>query len=236
MTHSRSEENIQALVLGALDGPEADELLRHAADCESCRAEIAAYRRTADALNLGVEETDLPLGYTSRLLHGAGVPLATTSRRPARPLLPWLAAAACLMLALALGAWAWRLDSTLSAHRRENAAVAQLMAEPGTTEILLTSDTSAAHGRLYVSTDRRRGVLVFGDLPQLPRGREYQIWLNAPSGRVSAGTFTPQPGGDASVYLQPSRSLGEYMTIGITAEPAGGSDGPTSPRVAGGRF
>jgi anti-sigma-K factor RskA len=70
-------------------------------------------------------------------------------------------------------------------------------------------------------------------LPELGQDKTYQVWLIEPDGhRVSAGLFRPQP--DASYTTQPvitEQDITKFTGVGVTIEPAGGSDQPTGPRV-----
>ncbi|MDQ3856395.1 MAG: anti-sigma factor [Chloroflexota bacterium] len=231
------QENIPALVLGALDEPDAEAVRQHVSRCAACSSEAGAYSRTTDALNLAVEPVELPQGFHSRLLARATAPddvitfPTAPKRRPAR--LPWALAAACLLLALGLGAWSWRLNTQVRAERAYIAYMAQFIARPDVSATRMTASSATTQGRLYATAKGDRAMLVLADLPALPRGKVYQIWLNAPGVKDTAGTFEPLADGDACVYVHPRTSLSRYKSIGITIEPKGGSPGPTSPRIIG---
>jgi anti-sigma-K factor RskA len=70
-------------------------------------------------------------------------------------------------------------------------------------------------------------------MPELPADQTYQIWLIDPQGgRTSGGTFTPEselPYTSVSVYS--TGSLADYVGLGVTVEPAGGSSQPTGERL-----
>jgi anti-sigma-K factor RskA len=59
-------------------------------------------------------------------------------------------------------------------------------------------------------------------LPALPGNRTYELWLLGPSAPRPTGLMD---GGDGPVVLQ---GLGNATQVGITVEPEGGSDKPTS--------
>jgi anti-sigma-K factor RskA len=83
--------------------------------------------------------------------------------------------------------------------------------------------------------DRERNsvALVVWNLPELSDEQTYQIWLiEANEDRVSGGLFRPQA--DLPYTTQPvfvSQTISNFVGIGVTVEPAGGSEKPTGPRV-----
>ena len=113
-------------------------------------------------------------------------------RRRSR-LLPVLgiAAAVAACAALALGLWGASVSSDLddarSALARERAAAA-VLAQP-TSEASLTG----ARGRLVVGDDGR-AVLVVSDVPPVPAGKTYQVWVIDDGRPVSGGLFAPGTG------------------------------------------
>jgi anti-sigma-K factor RskA len=65
-------------------------------------------------------------------------------------------------------------------------------------------------------------------LPAPAAGRAYQLWLVTASAKISAGTFSPDAGGDAVVratYALPATAL---AAVAVTDEPAAGSAQPTT--------
>jgi anti-sigma-K factor RskA len=75
--------------------------------------------------------------------------------------------------------------------------------------------------------------LVARDLPKLSERQIYQIWLVRLDGeRDSAGLFRPEIGQSYTTQsIQISQPLSSYLGIGVTVEPANGSDAPTGERV-----
>jgi anti-sigma-K factor RskA len=87
-------------------------------------------------------------------------------------------------------------------------------------------------GLLIYDPQGELAVLSIWDLPELPKGQAYQAWLIEPSGeRVSAGLFIPERGKPISILLHSPYPLRDFVGFGVTIEPAGGSAGPTGPRV-----
>jgi hypothetical protein len=64
----------------------------------------------------------------------------------------------------------------------------------------------------------------------------YQVWIRDNGNRYDAGTFRANHDGRAVAVVHAPRPFGDFQEIGITVEPVGGSDWPTTPRVVGGRL
>ena len=88
-------------------------------------------------------------------------------------------------------------------------------------------------GSLLVDKNNNKVVLIAQNLPALTENQIYQIWLVKPDGgRVSAGLFHPESGQSYTTKtILPTQSLSNYLRIGVTIEPAGGSDKPTGTRI-----
>jgi hypothetical protein len=93
-------------------------------------------------------------------------------------------------------------------------------------------------GSLIVNGEKNSAILILSNLPELEQGKTYQIWLIQPNnGRVNAGLFDAnRADGITIASLNSSDSFQAYIGIGITIEPAGGSDQPTGPKVFGVEF
>ena len=75
----------------------------------------------------------------------------------------------------------------------------------------------------------RQSGLVFAasNLPALPAGRIYQIWLVAGGPPVSAGLIAPDESGrSVGIFRTPVDVTGP-VTVAVTIEPAGGVTAPT---------
>ena len=79
-------------------------------------------------------------------------------------------------------------------------------------------------------------LLTAYDLPPLPKGQVYEAWWVVGTRHVPAGIFRPTADGAASVWL-PSRSdFAGVVAVGITREPAPGTQEPTGARQYFGRL
>jgi hypothetical protein len=133
--------------------------------------------------------------------------------------------------------------------------VAAVLASPNLQVRALEGGESApgSKGKLWIDPDSGQGMLMARELPGLPEDQAYQVWLTRGDTRVSAGLLRSNERGagsgergaargeggawsverGASYYLvlrAPGR-LTDYERLGVTREPAGGSPGPTGPRV-----
>ena len=92
-----------------------------------------------------------------------------------------------------------------------------------------------ATGRAFWS--RTAGLMFTADqLPPLAPGRVYQLWTITGGTPASAGVFTPNAQGGATVSVAIASGAALPDAFGVTIEPTGGSTTPTLPIVLmGGR-
>ena len=164
---------------------------------------------------------------------------------------PWLQWAG-LAAALAALIWGAVLQTQLVATQRQLAetgsqlerlrgaysTVVDVLASPNTRERELQAREGApgARGKVWVDGETGRGMMMARDLPPLPEGQTYQVWLASGQGRVSGGFLRPYDNDVYYVVLQAPGPLTDYQSLGVTREPAGGSPGPTGPRIIGGEI
>lgn len=75
------------------------------------------------------------------------------------------------------------------------------------------------------------GSLIVYDLPPLPEGQAYQLWLVNEDREVSLGQFHVDESGVGSMLFQSPEPIINFDVIGVSAEDIGGSTAPTSPHV-----
>jgi anti-sigma-K factor RskA len=234
MTDHRWLELAAPYALGALDPEERTGFEAHLAECATCRAEVQSFREVGGLLAHAAPAADPPPGLRGRVLRAAGQ-VRPISVRP-RLLLPWLAAAASVVLALLAG----------NAYRRERAARNQdsralaaardsLSARDSLVEILLAPDVGTAalaatgqppSARVFWIPSRHRVVMAVYRLPPAPAGRTYQLWAIAKGKPVSLGIFNTAADGSLRAVLKVPPDLAFQVTA-VTEEPAGGSAQPT---------
>ena len=174
---------------------------------------------------------------------------------PSSRFAPWLRAAAVLLLAAGFATFAWdqrrqmrilaaRLDETATAARSSEQALSEarravvdaqsalaVLTAPDLVRIDLAGqgDAPQASGRALWS--RQRGMVFSGtNLPPLPAGRVYQVWVVTAQAPVSAGLLTPDATGGGSVYFETPVDILPPVAVAVTLEPAGGVPAPTGER------
>jgi hypothetical protein len=111
-----------------------------------------------------------------------------------------------------------------------------LITIPDSHRALLRGTQGQARGTLLLQTITPHAVLIVQDLPPLPSDRVYQLWLLRDSTRDNGGIFQVDAQGFGMLLIHAPHPLTDYRAAGITQEPTGGSPGPTSPRLIGGRL
>jgi hypothetical protein len=251
MTHEDIRDNLEAYVLGGLSPEESAALRRHLHECSACTHELAAYAQVRDGLNIASPDAPLPAGFTGRLLErrsrlrrlpATALPADGPTARRDHARLPWALAAACLVLALAAGGWALRLNNALDAEmtarqqleqdlgeRREfTREVLSLLSRPDLRVRELGVSDGGTRTRLYEAGDGRTALVVFDNLPALPEDRTYQLWLGDGREAESVTTFRPSRNGNWFGLLEPREGLSAYERVGVSVEPKEGSPQPTT--------
>jgi anti-sigma-K factor RskA len=168
-----------------------------------------------------------------------------------------LATAAALLLAAGLGLYTSQLrgrigdlendlrDARARANAAEQRAADALQAASGarTAVAVLTAPDVAridlagqapvapqAAARAFWS--RSRGmVFTASNLPALPAGRVYQLWVvTAQQAPLSAGLLTPDAQGSVNATFNTRPDIPQPVALAVTIEPAGGVSAPTGPR------
>lgn len=77
--------------------------------------------------------------------------------------------------------------------------------------------------------ERQEGLLVVENLPALPAGRDYQLWVIDPNLKtpVSAGIFKVDAAGKVRIEFKPDRVVQSAYKFAVTVEKAGGAKVPT---------
>ena len=107
--------------------------------------------------------------------------------------------------------------------------VAAVMEAPDAVTQVLAGDLGGTLSVTYsVSED---AVVVEGiDVPAIDDTATYQLWLVGDQGATSAGLFRPAVDGSVLERLDGVDPTG--FVLGVTQEPAGGSESPTLPILA----
>lgn len=239
-------DNLAAYALGALDADEIAALEAHLAGCRGCQSELAEYQSVASGLLQAVPPRMPPQRLRRQLISRLSLQqtqppylLANLFTRISL----WPVALVTVMVFL----FGLNIFSTLQIRElrqgqvelaerlsHDQTAIAML-AYPGTRVLPVRAEANNLTGSMLVDEDKNTAVLVLWNLPHLDTGKTYQIWLIDSGGkRLSGGLFRPA---DDQAYttaaVQSPLPLGQFVGVGVTVEPEGGSPGPTGSRVLG---
>jgi anti-sigma-K factor RskA len=104
------------------------------------------------------------------------------------------------------------------------ASLAELTAAPDV-ERSESSVSGGGTATLVWSESLQRSAMMFDSLPELAGDSVYQLWYIGDEGAVAAGTFTASSEQDWQML---EGSMGDASAVGMTVEPAGGSEQPTT--------
>jgi anti-sigma-K factor RskA len=230
-------ENIPAYALGALDAKDAAALEAHLRTCASCRGELDAYRLTSNNLLMSMPPQEPPAALRKRLQ--SRLPSA---QKKTRARLNWsfsrLVVGLAMILLLALNIVSF---SQVRALRNQQAQLIDQIQNGQMALVMLSYphtqsfpiQANKVTGSLLLDKEYNNAVLILRGLPAIPENQTYQVWLIAPNGeRMSGGLVRPQT--DVPFISQPIESaqdLANFVGVGMTIEPAGGSDHPTGTQV-----
>jgi anti-sigma-K factor RskA len=235
----------------------------HVAECEVCRAELAAAKGDLALVALSAEQKPLPEGARDRFLARIAGEAEQSEPHPKLAKIlhfnparvgrvsvwsPRAAVAALLIIAVGLSWETMRLDvklrhetATLRRVEEQSAraqAVVEALTAPAAQRVLLTSSKThpAPSGRaVYLPS---AGALVFqgNNLAFLPAEKTYELWVIPANGSapIPAGLFRPDAAGNASVVLPELPKGIPARAFGVTVEKASGSATPTAPILLAG--
>ncbi len=255
MTLTHDEQSLAApYALGALDASERRAFEAHMATCAACQQELRDLQPIVDALAYAVPRRTPRPELRERVLRPI---TGTTAGAPAPVRAPrsWLPLAAAILLAVALGSAAWwsyarvsMLDARLQDSERRAADAERQVTEarqaaqdaqtalailtaPDLVRIDLAGQTPAPRASARALWSRSNGmVFTATDLPPLPPGRVYQVWVVTAEAPVSAGLLAREPAGRATAVFRTPSDIGTPVAAAVTLEPEGGVPAPTGDR------
>lgn len=145
-----------------------------------------------------------------------------------RPALLLSAAAAAIVLFVG-GAF---VGSTLSGGNSYQSQQASALAEINAAPDVQRATAQVEGGgtaTLVWSGELGRSALVANDLPELPGDKTYELWYLRDGKAIPAGTMRASDSGSTWRVLTGDMAAGD--AVGVTVEPRGGSDKPTSPPI-----
>jgi anti-sigma-K factor RskA len=246
--HEQFADDLALLALEALQGDERVTLEKHLEGCSSCRSELERLRGDMALLALSASGPAPPRRSRERLLKAiAKEPRAQkigAARRSSWTLLPWLAAAALLLVA----GFFWQQSDRLAqrvARLQDESAQQQAQLERAREVVSTLTSTDALRvtlvaaqappqpqGRAIYVRERSSLIFLASNMPALPPQRSYELWLIPTNGApIPAGMFKPDARGSATVVEPPLPGGVEAKAFAITVEPEQGSSAPTMPIV-----
>jgi anti-sigma-K factor RskA len=243
--HDQLGDRTAAYVLGALDPAERLAFEAHLAECAICAAEVRSFAPAAGWLAHAAPTAQPDPEVRDRLLKAIAVRSPWSGS--------WLAMAASVLLAVALGGYAAQLRARVTglesqlrdATRRAEASEGQMaearrvafgaqsqvavLAAPDLTRIDLAGQAAAPTATARAFWSRSRGlVFTASNLPAPPPGRAYQLWvLTAQPAPISAGMLAPDSSGRVTTRFDTPLDLPRPVAMAVTLEPEGGVPAPT---------
>jgi anti-sigma-K factor RskA len=218
-----------AYAVDALDDLERARFEQHLAHCDDCRAEVLELRETA-ALLAETTAVTPPDSLRSSVLAGI------SQVRPLPPEVPvrtevagrrWfpLLVAAALVLIAGIGAVAWQPWATPEGSLTATEQVLQA----GDAQDVFLDLGEAGRATVTRSKSVDRAVIVTEDMVGAPDGKVYELWLMSPDGKFAKAGYMSDAA-EQTVLLEGSAS--RAAAVGITVEPDGGSEQPTTEPIA----
>ncbi len=232
-----------AYAVDAVDDVERARFEAHLAGCSECRDEVASLRAAATELT-SLTLTTPPASLRASILGDVSdvrplpplvvpdeAPSAVTSLESKRseraqraPLRQWLAGVAAAAV-LATGGLVWHPWSSDTGTVQLTAMEQVLQAKDAQRFVQKVGDATATIVR---SPSLKKAVIVTANMPNAPEGKVYELWLQQGESMIRAGLM---PAGDANTVLLEGDAA-SASAVGITVEPASGSETPTLPPVA----
>jgi anti-sigma-K factor RskA len=232
MDHDRFDELKDAFVLGALPEEERREFEEYLAAHPEQQAEIGELGTVAGLLALSPQEQEPPPELRRRIMDTVE---AEAARPPAsrrswlariRELLSArnLALGAATMLVIGLFSWNMVLQGEMQDLQGRVQSLQSQPQEPQMVELGGAGTEQGARAEL-VTLEGDRAVLVVENMPPVPEGKTYQIWVIEDDVPKPSGLFEPNQDSVAAIVEQP---LNGGDVVAVTVEPEGGSPKPTS--------
>jgi len=235
--------------LGALTPAERAEFEAHLAVCAACASEVRALvpmvAGLAAATTGPVPSADVRRRMMAKVSRSQPSPSYSRSG--------WFAAAASIIFATVFGTSALRMrdrvttlegqlrDATVRAEANEQrvadlrrsadgvVSMLNVMLAPDVARVELAGQPAAPSASARAFWSRQRGLVInAANLPPLPAGRTYQLWvLTANPAPISAGLLRPDSGGRASAMFNTPVDIPQPTAMAVTIEPEGGVPSPT---------
>ena len=214
-----------AYALDAVDDIERAAFERHLVECDDCRTEVASLRETTALLAETVAVAP-PASLRTSVLAGIGqvrpLPPIVAPRRAAWfPVL--VAASIVAIMGIAAAVWQpWTPSDNDSLTASE-----QVLRAPDS-QVVKIDLGEAGRASVTRSVSVGKAVIQTEDMVAAPAGKVFELWYEKDGEFVPAGLMPAKA--DQTVLLEGDAA--SATAAGITIEPAGGSDKPTTEPIA----
>ena len=248
-THDQFAEDLALCALDELTGSERQELEGHLDTCAACRRELQALRGDLGILGLSSSGPQPPARSKDRLMRAVAAEprgVSSLAQVPQRTLgWAWIPTVAAIVLLVAL-AGLWRSNgrtrdqlAELAGHNQDQTIQLdrlneemRLLTAPDAVHVSMNPQKSPRQpsGTAIFSPSRKRMMFMVSNLPTLPAGKAYELWIIPMQGApMAAGVFKPDEHGNAMMMDHKMPAGVEAKAFAVTVESEEGSDKPTSP-------
>jgi len=227
-----------AYALDAVDDLERSRFEAHMRNCAECRDEVDSLREVGAMMGSAQATGPSPAVRTNVLREIRAIrpmpPIVAPvvahvepqHRSHASPL-RWLTSAAAAVLLVA-GGLVWHPWQHSSPPPPVD-AISRVVRAPDAQTVVRKIHGGTA--KVIRSASLGRAVIAVTDIPAAPAGKVYELWLFDSRGNARKAGLLP-PGDQTQVNLVLNGDASTASAAGITVEPAGGSEQPTSPPIA----
>ncbi len=236
MDQERFGDLKDAYVLGALPEEERLEFERYLAAHPELQAEVAELGTVAGLLALSPQEQAPSPELRRRIMDTVEAEAVQPRVHPRTSRRSWLAGlreavgardlalAAAAMLVVGLFSWSMLLQGEV---RDLQGRVQSLQSQPQDPQMIALGGVGTKQGARaeLVTLEGDRAVLVAENMPPVPEGKTYQIWVIKADTPQPSGLFEPKGDSIAAVVEKPVEGAD---AVAVTVEPEGGSKKPTT--------
>ncbi len=247
-----AREDVEAFSIGATDREESLAVKRLLDSQPELWHEAAEYAASATLLSAAVPRQAPPPALKERIMAAAQAtrPAAPTLRALPRASVPaakangtkgllvWVSTAAAVVLLGLNVFWVVQFNQMREAERAAEAADANfdmavaLLTDTSSKRIELMDEEGSMLAMVVWMPDHSEALMVTHALPALGGGQTYQLWVIGEKGPMSAGVFDTDGDGAHTMMFENPMDWESVGAVGISVEPPGGSDAPTSTPLA----
>jgi hypothetical protein len=235
MTCDELQDDYATYALGALDGPELNELREHLGrQCATCTAGVRDAQGLVARMAMAVKQVDPPKRLRARVI-------STVKSEVRGTRMAWVfALTTAFSLFAAVHIWLRHQEShrefiafeqqfkNLQAENGRLNETLSLLEDPAAKEVTFGK---GARGRVVISP--KHGVAFSGqNMAALAPGKTYEMWIIPKGGKPQpAGTFAPSADGSA-LHLQPGPvDVASTAAVAVSIENEGGVASPTADQI-----